>query len=223
MAQCRSPQQVARRALILGALAFRASLEVTDHPRVSAISQQLLPWVEQAGCAEELDPIEREELATPFGELSESQLTDLNWAGESATFFCWVLGRLPALDPKTPADQSVLLDVLPILKPSVNDFIESAALRDTAEIEEACRQFVLVQSLLREARVRAARDIIRHGQLQMLSDAGITVDDAAVKRAEETLAAMTAEERARAAGFYFVRAHAGLWLLSNRPTYFEQE
>lgn len=222
MAQCRSPQQIARRAVILGALAFRASLEVTDHPRTAAISQQLLPWLEQSGCAGNLDPIEREELATPLGDLSQSQLADVNWAGESATFFCWVLGRLPAVEDKRPAEQSFLFDILPILKQGASTFLESAAVRDPAEIEEACRRFVLIQSLLREARVPAAREIIRRGQLQLLSNVGITADDASVNRAEDTVFAMTAEERARAAGLYIVRAHAGLWLFSDRPTYFEQ-
>lgn len=223
MAQCRPPQQVAKRALILGALAFRSSLEVTDHPRTAAIAQQLLPWLERSGCSEEVDPTEREELASSLGGLSRSQLADLKCAGESATFFCWVLGLVPALDVGTPADPLLLPDVLPILQPSASAFVESATLRDHAEIEEACRQFVLIQSLLREARVPAARDILRRGQLRMLSDVGITVDDAAVKRAEEILAAMSAADRARAAGFYFVRAHAGWWLFSDRPTYFETD
>src|SRR6516225_7291850 len=111
----REPQRVAKRALILGAIASRSSLEVTDHPRVVEISQRLLPWLSEVGCEEELDPIERELLATPLGHLSESQKIDANWAGEAATFFCWTLKLVGPLEETSPADQSMLPSVLAIL------------------------------------------------------------------------------------------------------------
>src|SRR5262249_35579734 len=71
MVTMRESQQIAKRALILGTIALRASLEVTDHPRAVEASQQLLRWLNQVGCDGEIDPIERGELATPLGQLSD--------------------------------------------------------------------------------------------------------------------------------------------------------
>lgn len=87
----REPATVARRALVLTVVAFRGSLEVTDHPRVIELSQRLVPWLDEIECRSELDPKERELLGTPLGQLSKSFLIDANWAGEAAAFFCWTL------------------------------------------------------------------------------------------------------------------------------------
>jgi hypothetical protein len=112
---CREPLQIAKRALVLGTLAFRSFLEVTEHPRVVEISQQLLPWLQRIGCADELDSIEQEELATPLGNLSDSQRIDVNWAGEAAMFFCWILNLVGPLKDADLADQSRLPTVLSLL------------------------------------------------------------------------------------------------------------
>jgi hypothetical protein len=148
MANRREPEQVAKRALVSGALAFRSSLEVTDHPRVIELSERLLPWLNEIGCGDELDPIEREELATPLKHLSESQKIDVNCAGEAASFFCWALKLLGPLEVSTPTDQSVLPDILCILQPTALKLIQSAALRETAEIRDTCRKLTLIRSML---------------------------------------------------------------------------
>src|ERR1035437_2094201 len=126
----REPQQVAKRAVILGAIAFRSSLEVTDHPRVFEISKRLLPWLKEVDCDDELDPIERTLLVTPLGQLSDSQRIDARWAGESATLFCWMLKLVGPLDPAQPADQTVLPDLLSILRPGAMHIVRSASLRE---------------------------------------------------------------------------------------------
>src|SRR5262245_22488665 len=146
----RQPRQVAQRALILGALAFRASLEVTDDARAADFSRRLLPWLDEIGCSDEIDPIERQELATPLGQLSDSEMIDVNWAGEAAWVFCWMLGLAGPRDPVQAGDQSQILRVLPILQPSAAEFIRSASLRSRDEIEHACWQIVLIHSMLRE-------------------------------------------------------------------------
>jgi len=218
----REPRQVAKRALVLGALAFRASLEVTDHPRVPEIARQLLPWLTEMGCGDELDPIEREELATPLGQLSDSQRADVNRAGEPAAFFGWTLNLVPPLPDVDAADQADLLAVLRILKPEAADILQSASLRDRAEIEDTCRRFVLVRAILQESRVEPpARDVIRRYYLQNLKDAGIAVPEDAIERAAAIVSRMTPQDRIRVAGIYFVRSHAALWYLSGRATYFE--
>jgi hypothetical protein len=221
MVSGRTPQQVAKRALILGSIAFRSSLEVTDHPRVIEISQRLLPWLTEMECEDELDPIEREVLATPVGQLSDSQSIDANWAGEAAALFCWMLKLCEPLEEANPANQSDLAGVLCILKPEALDIVRFAALRDPTEIDETCRQLVLIRSMLQESRVDPpGRDIIRRVNLQKLNDVGLAVPEDAVRSASEAVSRMTPQERRRAAGLYFVRDHAALWFLSDRSSYF---
>jgi hypothetical protein len=220
----RNPQQIAKRALILGAIAFRSSLEFTDHPRVVEISHRLLPWLSDMGCGDELDPIERELLATPVGQFSESQRIDANWAGEAAALFCWMLMLGEPLEEVRPANQSDLPRLLCILKPEAGEILRSPSLRDRMEIEDTCRHFVLIRSILQESRVGPpASDIIRRVKLQKLNDVGIVVAEDAVRRASEAVSRMTPEERSRAAGLYFVRDHAALWFLSDRSSYFGDE
>lgn len=219
----REPQQVAKRALILGTIAFRASLEVTEHPRVVEISERLLPWLSEVECQDELDPIERELLETPLGELSDSQALDANWAGEAATLFCWMLKLAGPIDETSPTDQSRLPDLLFILHPEAAQIVRSASLRDRAEIEDTCRHFVLIRSILQESRMSLqAAEIIRRMNVQTLTEVGLVVTDDALARASESVSLMTPEERSRAAGFYFVRAHAALWFFSDRPSYFAE-
>ncbi len=222
MVTAREPQQVAKRALILRAIAFRSSLEVTDYPRVVTISQQILPWLSEMGCADELDPIEREVLATPLGHLSESQKLDLTWAGETATFFCWTLNLVGPLEAVRPADQSKLPSVLSILKPGAKEILQTATLREYSEIQDMSRQFILIRSLLQETRVGLpASNIIRRMNLQKLNEVGLAVTEEAVNCASESVSRMTLQEKSLAAGLYFVREQAGLWLFSDRRNYFE--
>lgn len=221
MAIERKPQQVAKRMLILGAIAMRSSVEVTDHPRVIELSQRLLPWLNSISCGDELDPTERELLATPLGQLSASQRIDANWAGEAAALFRWMLNLGEPLDEVSPADQSSLPKVLRILRPEAGEILRSASLRDFPEIGDTCRHFVLIRSLLQESRVGPpAREIIRRANVQKLSDVGLAVTEDAVRRASDAVGRMTPQERSRAAGAYFVREHAALWFLSDRRGYF---
>jgi hypothetical protein len=221
MANGREPQQIAKRAVILGAVSFRSSLEVTAHPRVVEISGRLVPWLIEVGCESEVDPIERELLATPLGQLSDSQRSDARWAGEGAAVFCWMLKLSEVLEERTLVNPTHLPGLLGILKPQAMDIIGSAALRDRNEIEATCRQFVLILSMLRESRVGPpASDIIRRIHVQELSGVGIPITEDSVRRVSELLGKMTPQERSQVAGLYFVRHHAALWFLSGRSNYF---
>ena len=221
MAIGRESQRVAKRAVILGTIAFRSSLEVSDHPRVVEISQQLLPWLDKVGCGDDLDEIERELLATPLGQLGESLMADANWAGEAATIYCWMLNLVGPLDDERPADPSNLLEVLSILKPGATEILKSAVLRDSEEIQELCLKFVLIRSMLQEARVGLpGSDFIRRANLQRLNEVGLVATENAIMRASKVVDRMTPQDRTALAGSYFVRDHAALWFLSDRPRYF---
>ena len=217
----RTPQQVAKRALICGALAARASFERSDHPRAIALTTRLLPWLEEMSCADELDPIERRELETPRGKLSDSEKIDVNWAGEAAALYSWMLQLAQPLDGLRCADQSKLPGLLKILKPEGADFVRSALLRPRGEIESAYRHFVLIQSIMRESRIdRSGAEIIRRVSLQKLLDVGIQVTAEAINIASEAVGRMTAEDRRRMAGAYFIRVHAASWFFSDRDKYY---
>jgi hypothetical protein len=223
MAVARTPQQVARRAVILSAISFRSSLEVTDHPRVNEICQRLLPWLIETDCEDEIDPIERELLQTPLRQLSGAQKTDANWSGEAAAFFCWTLNLSPPLKETQHADPSILTEILHILQPQASQIIRFASLRDRAEIEDTCRHFVLIRSMLQESRVQPpACDVIRRMHVRRLNQVGLAVTEDAVLRASESVNRMTPEDRHEMAGAYFVRDHAAFWFLSDRQRYFEQ-
>ena len=220
----RQPQQIAQRAIVLGAMAMRGSLELTDHPRTAEASARLLPWLREVDCDGEIDRIEREELMTPLGGLSPSQRIDVNWAGEAAAFFCWALGLDDALDWTNPADQSAVIGTLRILHADALELQRRATVRPACELDEACRQFVLIRSTLQQARISSpGKEVIAKLALQRLADVGIAVSDDAIAQAVATVAAMTPQEQSRAAGIYFVRCHAALWLFNDSRTYFEQK
>ncbi|MGA2231535.1 MAG: DUF4272 domain-containing protein [Tepidisphaeraceae bacterium] len=220
MGSGRDPRQIARRAVILATISFRSSLELTAHPRVVEISGRLLPWLSVTGCDDEVDPIERDLLATSYGKLSDSQKIDAKWAGEGAAFFCWALNLREELEEAVPANPSNLPTLLGILKPQAHEIIESATLRDQKEIEDTCRQFVLIRSLLQEARVDSpASDIIRRVHVRKLHEVGLSVAEDGVKRAADAIGRMTPKDRANMAGAYFVRHHSALWFLSDRRSW----
>ncbi len=197
--------------MILGALAFRNQLEVTEHPQVNEFAQRLLPWLNEIGCGDEIDSFQLEQLSTPLGQLSDSQMTDVRWAGEKATFFCWMLQLRGAMDEKSPADQSVLPKLLRILRPEAKEILKSAKLRDNEEIVENCRHIMLVRRLLQEIRVEeSARKVLRHLTTQKLKEIGLEPSKEAFERASETIARMTPKERHDVAGFYFIRDIAAI-------------
>jgi uncharacterized protein DUF4272 len=217
----REPEEVAKRALILGAVAFRSSLEVTDHPRVVDLSGRLLPWLTGMGLQSNLDPIELELLATPFGQLGRSLRIDAKWAGEQAAVFCWMLKLIEEPDELRPVNPENIPTMLGILKPEAAQIIQSAELRGRNEIEAACRQFVLVRSILQEGRLGTPdRQIIRWAHVKQLNRAGVPVTEADIERASKTIGRMTPDERNQAAAFYFARRIAAKWYLNDRGRYF---
>jgi hypothetical protein len=218
----RTAEQVAKRAVILGTIACRASIEVDDHARVASLSQQILPWLSKVGCDDEIDPIERDLFATPLGQLSESQWTDANWAGEAALLFCWMLSLAPALNEASQSDPSIPIRLLDILRPTAADAIRNARLRKQTEIEDLCGQIGMIRSLLQESRLQEKdAAILRDLNVRRLSEAGLTVTDDAAAKALAVVGRMTSEQRDRLAGCYFVREHAALWFFSDRGTYFD--
>ena len=218
----RRPDQIARRAMVLGAIAFRASLEVTDHPRAVGLSERLLPWLAEVGCDGEVEPAERELLATACGRLTDGQRVDANWAGEDAMFLCWALGLVGPAPEAAPADASELLDVLKILRPEAVGVVRAAAIRDEAAVARACLRTALLLAVARASRVEGpAREIVRRALGKMLEARGVRATAEEWDEAERAFEAMVPVERERAAGLCFVRAHCATWLVGDRPRYMD--
>ena len=128
-------------------------LEATDHPRAAEAAARLLPWLREVDCDAEIDPIERAELMTPLGGLSPSERIDVNWASEGAAFYRWTLGLGDPLDCASPADQSAVISTLRILHADALELERAATVRAMRELEEACRQFVVIRSILQQGRI----------------------------------------------------------------------
>lgn len=217
----RTPEHVAKRALISTCLAFRASLETTDHPRSAGISANLLPWLEKHDIAGELDPIEREILETSHRQLRKDQQSDVNWSGEAAWVFAWAL----KLVEKPPAcecvDYRVLVRQTDILNGNAAAFVAAAALRSEAELAAFCVETLAIRNELQKRSLPGAPNEVLDGVLiQRLSRMGLTTSELQLKQASQFVNDRTDDERRNVAGIYFVRALAASWLHDERPSYF---
>ncbi len=227
----RTPIQVTQRALILGTLSARASCEVTEGTRAARIADGLLPWLENTGAGEAIDPIERDLLNTPHGRLGPSLRMDANAAGEAAAVLCWTLEILEKPPIFAWADQAQVIKVLSIGRPEANDLLKSPELRARAELAEFCKQVRLMLVLLRERRAQekgldeaACAKLEAFGRkrvTQGLAAAGLELGESDWEAAKRILAEAGREQRNAMAGAYFVRDHAIDWLLDSRATYFE--
>jgi Domain of unknown function (DUF4272) len=222
---CQTPQEVAKRAIILGVMNFRSSLEVTKHPRVKEISNQLLPWLLKIGCEGQIDPIEREELETPLGKLSPSQLIDINWAGESAFYLCWALRLIKEFDYINLADTSIIPSLLKPLELDAFTFLKSASLRPIDELEISCKRIVLIRSMMQEMPFvhsnRVAAEVIRKSNLEDLQKAGINTNQQDIEDASNLLKMIESEHNKRIKGKYASLPHPAKWLFSNRQNYWD--
>jgi len=217
----------------MGAVAFRASLEVSEHPRTSKISSWIPEWLEKLGVAEELDPLEREILITPYGQLDKSQRIDANWSGEGAALFCWALniGEQPPLLQN--ADQGEVISTLRVMQPEASELLSAPTLRCDRELEEYCKTVLLVRLMLREAHVgerdlgaqvrQQATSIGRKLVRRNLADFGIEVGDSDFETTHQLVANVSPEQRRSAAGAYVARDIAVTWLFDSRSIYFDDD
>jgi hypothetical protein len=205
----------------MGTLAFRASLEVTDHPRCGEVCDRLLPWLEQLGIGEEIDPIEREILATHHGRLVPSQRTDAYWPGEGAAIYCWALG----LTTQTPspcviADHHAVINSLHVLRPEAQAVLEITSTRGCDELQAYCKRVMTIRSELQRRRVADVEDVLLNVLRQKLAVVGLQLQEQDLEDASKVVDALSDDERKQAAGLSFVREYAAMWLFDSRPQLF---
>jgi hypothetical protein len=96
-----SPERVARRALVLAAVACRSGIEVdAGNANAEAFREGIVRWVEGVGLADEIEPSELALLRAPLGALDDRRRIDASWRVEGLAVLGWALGRyeLPPYD-----------------------------------------------------------------------------------------------------------------------------
>jgi hypothetical protein len=136
-----APARVAARALVLATVACRGLIE-KDAGKTGAedLREQLLPWLETIGAAEELEPSETAVISTVLGGLDAKTRVDASWQCEAMAALAWVLGyaELPPVhlqcEPEDTANSMGFLDAresTPLHKPHLRDSLEIDRRRDT--------------------------------------------------------------------------------------------
>jgi hypothetical protein len=209
----RTGREVAVRAIIYGTLGFRASLEVTEHPRCKELCARLLPWLEQVGLGNHIEAIHREILQSPHASLAPDLRREAYWRGEAAALLGWVIQILDRPDPTERIDPGLLLRGLRILEPTACELLSTAKLRPQDEIDDYCAFCMTVKhqrelSTLDEDGQATLRRIHQSRFLELgLGEAVHRLDGVKV---EATTSASTATA---VMGLYVVRALTAKWLL----------
>jgi hypothetical protein len=132
----RTAREVAARALIFGTLNFRASLEVTEHPRTVELCSRLLPWLLQQPIGVPIEDSHREILQCPRGSLAPDFESEATARGECALVLGWCIQLFDTPDRVSRADPGLLLRNLRILQPDASQVLAGATLRPQVEIDE---------------------------------------------------------------------------------------
>ena len=208
----RSSNRVAAQAIIFGTLGFRASLEVTDHPRSKTLCSQLLPWLEQLNLGTRIEEFHREILETPFRELPREFQTEAVWRGESASFLGWAIQMFDRPNPTVSTDLGLLVSNLSLLQPNVSQMISSASLRPQLEINEYCAFCLSVRNHFQvSALQKNGQAVLNRIHQARLAELGLSEAVCQLKATE--LEAVLASPATSVKGLYVVRGLAAEWLL----------
>jgi hypothetical protein len=205
-------------------MAFRASLEVTDHSRSEEIASRLFGWLRVQDLASKLDPIERETLESPYGTLHKSQLTDATLASEGASICSWAVAKASPPPESEPSDASELVTTWSILR-DARESITNATLRPWEEIRTWCANVLLIRSELQQIRVddESVKTKLAHIRDNTMDQLGLFAGSETRSRCRHFAATLPPEKRREVGGIYFVREVACSWLFDGRSQYFESE
>lgn len=209
----RSSDEVAIQAIIFGTLGFRASLEVTEHPRSSEICSRLLPWLEQLNLGDHVEEFHREILNTPHGELPQEFETEAVWRGEAAYFLGWAIQLFDKPHHTMFIDPGVLTDDLRLLQPNVNELISSARLRPQKEIDDYCAFCLTVRNQVQFGAIQTkGQESLNRAYQLRLAELGLSEAFHRLKPSEVEAVISSSARDIR--GLYVVRSLSAEWLLS---------
>jgi hypothetical protein len=209
----RESREIANRALIHGALGFRASLEVTMHARCAEICGRLLPWLEELGLASRIEDYHREILKSPHGSLPPDARSEAYWRGESAAVLGWSINLFEKPQPLATIDSDLLVERLRILQPNGYELLRNSSLRPSYEVEHFCAFCLAVRNRFQLMSLgsnnRSLFDSIFKSQLDELG----LENESVVPEVVIEEAAHLAAESPNVRGLFVVRAIAAEWLL----------
>lgn len=137
----RSAEQVASRALVLGAMLKRLTLEEAlqegrlKNAEAGRASEAVFAWIAEEGLEGSLDSVERDLLELPSGEWGEEDRRQIAWTAEGLHVLLWAIEKVESLPPAdVQSPPGVLLARLPILE-STSEFIAGSTLRDSDALE----------------------------------------------------------------------------------------
>ena len=152
-----TPERVARRALVLTAVAARATLEL-DAPEMETPDvhrERLLKWIDELGIGDELEPDEWEVLQRPVGRLEQQSFVNAMWRVEGLCVLAWALQRydLPPDDELvTPPE---LYQSMGLFKADeAREILEQPNLRPTEELDEMAIHLLMLHWRVRDFSLR---------------------------------------------------------------------
>jgi hypothetical protein len=150
-----TPHRVARRALVLAALACRSALEKdagnTDAER---FRRDVLAWLGDVGALAEAEPGERRILEAPLGALDEQRVIDASWRGEGLAVLAWALRRAELPSYGKTAISADVATALGFMRTPAESVLAAPTLRSPAEIETLARRLFALHWRLREFTLR---------------------------------------------------------------------
>lgn len=127
---------VARRALVLAAVACRAFIddEKNDPEGAGKLAKQSFDWLRGFGLDAELTDWERKVLCTEFGCLEDDDRINASWLAEGLIVLAWALkcADLPAFDVQ--CDPSATANALGFLQPLADTVLAKPCLRSSDEL-----------------------------------------------------------------------------------------
>jgi hypothetical protein len=156
----RTAARVARRALVLAAVANRGMLDHERHAldEPDEDRKYMLNWIEDLGLAEEVEPDEWELLQSPVGTLRQQKTIDAIWRFEGFVVLLWAIGmcELPPYD-ETVDTQEAFKAMGQFDPDTARRLIKNATLRPAEELERYRVRAVMTNWRLRNFRIHPGR------------------------------------------------------------------
>ena len=222
------PRRVAARALVLAAIAWRASLPgqralvlPTDHRTATEELATMRAWMGERGLDAELEPDERALLDAPFSFHMTPRCIDGSWALESAAWLGWALGRLPRPRPQQKLDADATLRALGLGTAEGESLLSTATLRPAPEVRTLHRQLLATRWRLEEWRREPA------ARIDLVATAarvpGLDLGPGACTRGDlvvagKPIAQASAAKVERVASLVLERYRASAWLIAPAGT-----
>lgn len=159
------PERVARRALILLALAMRGLLDqdagTPDEPQAEEMRADLVTWLaSDPDLQVETEDEELELLITPIGAADPQSIMNAVWRAEGAQVLLWALGarELPAHDAQEHPYE--VAKAVGILGDAVSPLFDAPQLREIGELEQMQSKLLAIHWRLREHRAGDPFDFV---------------------------------------------------------------